>query len=61
LTKERERDHAPEQMAYDMQKQKWVNPNKKCVVVIKNTIEPTIMGSIQECDTVIEYLERIKR
>jgi hypothetical protein len=41
-------------MAYDLQKQKWVNANKKCVVVIKNMIEPTIMGSIQE------YLERIK-
>jgi hypothetical protein len=47
-------------MAYDMQKQKWVNANKKCVAVIKNTIEPTIMGSIQECDTVTEYSERIK-
>jgi hypothetical protein len=42
----KERDHAPIQMAYDLQKQKWVNANKKCVAVIKNTIEPTIMGSI---------------
>jgi hypothetical protein len=47
-------------MAYDLQKQKWINANKKCVVVIKNTIESTIMGSIQECDTVTEYLKRIK-
>jgi hypothetical protein len=39
-------------MAYDMRKQKWVNVNKKCVAFIKNTIKPTIMGSIQECDTV---------
>jgi hypothetical protein len=38
----RERDHAPEQMAYDLQKQKWVNANKKYVAVIKNMIEPTI-------------------
>jgi hypothetical protein len=35
-------------------------PAKKCVAVIKNTIEPAIMGSIQECDTVTEYLKRIK-
>jgi hypothetical protein len=56
----KERDHAPIQMAYDLQKQKWINANKKYVAVIKNTIEPTIMGSIQECDTVTEYLERIK-
>jgi hypothetical protein len=47
-------------MTYDLQKQKWVNTNKKCVAIIKNTIEPTIMGSIQECDTITEYLERIK-
>jgi hypothetical protein len=47
-------------MAYDLQKQKWVNANKKCVAVIKNTIEPTIMGSIQKCDTITKYLERIK-
>jgi hypothetical protein len=40
--------------------QKWLNANKKCVAFIKNTIEPTIIGSIQKCDTVTEYLERIK-
>jgi hypothetical protein len=56
----KERDYAPIQIAYDLQKQKWVNANKKYVVVIKNTIEPTIMGLIQQCDTVTEYLERIK-
>jgi hypothetical protein len=56
----RERDHALIQIAYGIQKQKWVNANKKCVVVIKNTIEPTIIGSIQECNTVTEYLKRIK-
>jgi hypothetical protein len=56
----KERDHAHIQMAYDLQKQKWVNTNKKCVAVMKNTIEPAIMGSIQECDTVTEYLKRIK-
>jgi hypothetical protein len=57
---ERERDHALIQLTYDLQMQKWVNTNKKCIAIIKNTIEPTIMGSIQECDTVTEYLERIK-
>ena len=28
--------------------------------MIKNTIEPAIVGSISECDTIIEYLDRIK-
>ena len=30
------------------------------MAVIKNTIEPAIVGSIPECDTVTEYLDRIK-
>ena len=47
-------------MSYDLEYRKWVTVNKKCLVVIKNTIEPAIMGSILECDTVIEYLDRIK-
>jgi hypothetical protein len=39
----RKRDHALEHMTYDLQKQKWVNANKKCVAIIKNTIQSTIM------------------
>ena len=39
---------------------KWVTANKKCLAVIKNTIEPVIVGSIPECDTVTGYLDRIK-
>ena len=30
------------------------------MAVIKNTIEPAIVGSISDCDMVTEYLERIK-
>ena len=39
---------------------KCVTANKKCLAVIKNMIEPVIMGLISECDTVTEYLDRIK-
>ena len=39
---------------------KWVTTNKKCLAVIKNMIEPVIVGLILECDMVIEYLDRIK-
>ena len=56
----RERDFASQRMPYDLEHRKWVTTNKKCLAVIKNTIEPTIVGSIPECDTVTEYLERIK-
>ena len=47
-------------MSYDLEHRKWVTANKKCLAVIKNTIEPAIVGSISECDTVTDYLERIK-
>ena len=39
---------------------KWVTTNKKCLAMIKNMIEPAIVGSIPEYDTVTEYLDRIK-
>ena len=47
-------------MAYDLKKTKWNNANKKCVAVIKNTIDPNILGSIGKCDSAAEYLEKIK-
>ena len=47
-------------MSYDPKHRKWVTVNKKCLAVIKNTIEPTIVGSILECDTITKYLDRIK-
>ena len=56
----RERDFASQKMSYDLEHRKWVTTNKKCLAVIKNTIEPAIVDSISECDTVTKYLERIK-
>ena len=56
----RERDFASQMMSYDLEHRKWVTANKKCLAMIKNTIEPAIVGSISECDTVTKYLDRIK-
>jgi hypothetical protein len=56
----RQRDCAPIKMSYDLDHKKWVTANKKCLAMIKNTIEPIIVGSIPEYDTVTEYLDRIK-
>ena len=50
----RERDFESQKMSYDLKHRKWVTVNKKCLAVIKNTIEPAIVGSIPECDTVTE-------
>jgi hypothetical protein len=47
-------------MAYILENKKWQTANKKCMAFIKNTIEQTIVGSIAECDSVGEYLEKIK-
>ena len=56
----KERDFESQKMPYHLEHRKWVTANKKCMVVIKNTIEPAIVGSIPECDTITEYLKRIK-
>ena len=56
----KERDFESQKMSYDLEHRKWVTTNKKYLAVIKNTIEPAIVGSIPECDTVTEYLDRIK-
>jgi hypothetical protein len=54
------KDHAPVELAYVLENQKWVNANKKCMTFIKNTIENAIADSIEECTCVGEFLEKIK-
>ena len=56
----KERDFASQRGSYDIEHRKWVTTNKKYMALIKNTIEPAIVGSIPECDTITEYLDRIK-
>ena len=57
---QQKRDFASQRMSYDLEHSKWVTINKKYMAVIKNAIGPAIIGSILECDTVTEYLDRIK-
>ncbi|KAK1625838.1 hypothetical protein QYE76_000153 [Lolium multiflorum] len=56
----KKKDHAPVEMAYNLENRKWQTANKKCMAFIKNTIENAIVGSIAECASVGEYLEKIK-
>jgi hypothetical protein len=56
----KERDFGSLKMSYDLEKAKWVTANKKYLAMIKNTIEPALVGSIPDCDTATECLERIK-
>ena len=50
----------PKRYPMAFEHRKWITANKKYLAVIKNTIEPAIVDSILECDTVTEYLDRIK-
>jgi hypothetical protein len=56
----KKRDYAPLEMAYTLDNKKWTTANKKCIAFIKNTIEHAILGSIAECASAGEYLEKIK-
>jgi hypothetical protein len=56
----KKKDHAPVEMAYTLENRKWLTTNKKRMTFINNTIENAIMGSIVECASIGEYLEKIK-
>ncbi|WVZ50388.1 hypothetical protein U9M48_001644 [Paspalum notatum var. saurae] len=53
-------DNPARQMSYDLEKAKWERSNKKCLMVIRGTIIPTIRGAIPECEAATEYLQKIK-
>ena len=56
----RKRDHAPLEMSYTLDNQKWLTANKMCMAFIKNTIEHALVGSIAKCSSIREFLEKIK-
>ena len=56
----RQRDDASERARVQLEHRRWVLDNKKCLALVKNTIEPAIMGSIQNEDTVKGYLQRVE-
>ena len=56
----RVRDHAPVQATYNLDKAKWNNSNRKCLMVIKKSISEGITGAIPDCATTTEYLEKVR-
>ena len=40
----RQRDHASVKMKYDLDRAKWDSSNRKCLMVIKGSIEDSIRG-----------------
>jgi hypothetical protein len=46
-------------MQYDINKVKWEKSNRKCMMIIKHSMVETIRGTIPECATGKEYLEKV--
>ncbi|XP_066310767.1 uncharacterized protein [Miscanthus floridulus] len=47
-------------MTYDLDHAKWYSSNRKCLMVIKGSIEDSIRDSIPECTTATEYLKKVE-
>jgi hypothetical protein len=45
---------------YEIDKINWEMSNHKCLMVIKERISEGIRGAIPECETVVEYLEKVE-
>jgi hypothetical protein len=56
----RQCDHAEVRMKYDLDRAKWDSSNRKCLMVIKSSIEDPIRGLIPECTTTTEYLKKVE-
>ncbi|XP_066373330.1 uncharacterized protein [Miscanthus floridulus] len=56
----REHDHAMIRMKYDLGRAKWDSSNRKCLMVIKGSMEDPIRGSILEYTIATEYLKKVE-
>jgi hypothetical protein len=56
----RERDFTSIRMAYDLERAMWDASNRKCLMVIKNSIKEVIMGGISDYETAKEYLKKVE-
>jgi hypothetical protein len=45
---------------YEIEKINWERSNRKCLMVIKERILEGKLGAILECETVVEYLEKVE-
>jgi hypothetical protein len=55
-----QRENAIVRTKYDLDHAKWVSSNRKCLIVIKSSIEDPIRGAILECTTTAEYLKKVE-
>jgi molybdopterin converting factor small subunit len=57
---EREKQNSKLMSCYEIEKINWEMLNRKCLMVIKERISEGIRGAILECETVVEYLEKVE-
>jgi hypothetical protein len=56
---QRERENAKLMECYQVEKVNWERSNHKCLMVIKERILESIRRAILDCETVVEYLEKV--
>jgi hypothetical protein len=57
---EREKQNSKLMGCYEIEKINWERSNRKCLILIKERISEGIWGAIPECETVVEYLEKVE-
>jgi hypothetical protein len=57
---EREKRNSKLMSCYEIEKINWERSNRKCLMVIKERISEGIRGAIPECETAVEYLEKVE-
>jgi hypothetical protein len=57
---EREKENSKLMGCYEIEKINWVRSNRKSLMVIKERISEGIRGTIPECETIVEYLEKVE-
>jgi hypothetical protein len=57
---EREKQNSKLMSCYEIEKINWERSNRKCLMVIKERISEGIRGAIPECETAVEYLEKVE-
>jgi hypothetical protein len=60
ITDKREKQNSKLMSCYEIEKINWEMSNRKCLMVIKERISEGIRGAIPECETVVEYLKKVK-
>jgi hypothetical protein len=57
---EQEKQNSKLMSCYEIEKINWERLNRKCLMVIKERISEGIRGAILECETAVEYLEKVE-